>query len=124
MIAEERKADYQRNKTEKLKINHHRRDSSGDFDNHVASNAITNFENNATKSVTNKKTESIKNTKSYETRLMRSVHYSGGFNKQDTMFTSGIDDVIHHYFDSSQDKAAEKGLKRGQTMDAKKGNKT
>jgi hypothetical protein len=80
MIEEEHKVDYQRNKTEKLQKNQHRRDSSGDFDHHVASNALTNYENNAPKSVINKKTDSVKNTKSYETRLMRSVHYSGGFN--------------------------------------------
>jgi hypothetical protein len=110
MIEEERKVDLKRNKTEKLYKQKHRRDSSGDFDHHVASNALTNFENNA---ITHKKTESIKNTKSYETRLMRSVHYLGGFNKQDTMFTQGIDDVIHHYFDPSRENAVEKGLKRG-----------
>ena len=81
MIEEEHKVDLKRNQTQ------HRRDFSGDFDRHVASNALTNFENNGSKSVTHKKNDSIKNTKSYEKRLMRSVHYSGGFNKQDTMFT-------------------------------------
>lgn len=37
------------------------------------------------------------------------------------MITQGVDDIIHHYFDSSQENGAKKGLKRGQTMDAKKG---
>ena len=97
MVEEEHKGDLLRNKTEKLK--QHRRDFSGDFDNHVASNAPTNFEN-AGKSLTNKKTGSINNMKSYETRLMRSVHYSG-FNKQDSMFSQGgeVDEIIQHYFD-------------------------
>ena len=87
MIEEEHKVDLKWNQTEKLQKDQHRRDFSGDFDRHVASNALTNFENNGSKSVTHKKNDSIKNTKSYEKRLMRSVHYSGGFNKQDTMFT-------------------------------------
>ena len=52
MVEEERKVDYKRNQTEKLKINLHRRDSSGDFEHQVASNALTNFENDAKKSVT------------------------------------------------------------------------
>jgi hypothetical protein len=40
------------------------------------------------------------------------------------MITQEVDDIIHHYFDSSPGIGAEKGLKRGQTMDAKKGDRS
>lgn len=108
---EEEHKDLGRKQTERNQ-NFYHHDMTGLFDNRVASNALTNFDNNGAKSGLHKKSSTINNTKSYENRLMRSVHYSGGFLKQDSMFTQGIEDSIPHNFEISQKAGIDDGLKR------------